>query len=109
MNERNNAQRREGQNVPVATNLHLPGPDVFSEPITPVLHQDRTVLMIDDAGYTVPNQKRSDTQAHCQANARDDGDPFLARIVLGQPWLRDLALLDTPGVEVPLRRVQAGG
>ena len=60
--------------------------------------------MIDDGPKTIPDQKPGNGQAKENTHQRDNPGPFLARVLSLQPGSFDLAFLDSPRMEISLRK-----
>lgn len=86
--------------LPVTTKLDFLGPNTFVEAIRPVLHQHWAVVEVGHTRDTIIDQESRQTQTDKDAEDWNDGNPFLLGVDLVQPWLLDLSLLDTSGVEV---------
>ena len=56
--------------------------------------------MIDNGAQAVIDKVCSDEKAQGESNQRNDGYPFLPRILGRLPWVVDITLLDTSGAEV---------
>ena len=86
--------------VPKASQVHFLGPDIGIETLAPILIQHQLVSVVDDGAQAVIDEVCSDEKTQREPNQRDDGDPFLPRVLGSLPWVVDLTLLDPSGAKV---------
>ena len=100
--ESNRGGRGKEENIPEAAHLHLLRPHLLIKPARPVLVEHHAVVVLDDAAQAVPDEEARDAEADEDAEHRQDRHPLLLGVLLLEPGLLDLALLDAPRVEVAL-------
>ena len=88
--------------VPKPSKVDFLGPYIGVEAFAPILIEDQCVGVIDNRTEAVVDEVPCDGNAQGEPDQRDDGDPFLPRVLGGLPRMINVTLLHPPRAEVLL-------